>query len=1006
MDFRILGPLEIWHGDRQIALGAAKKRALMTILVLRANQSLPIDYLVEQLWPHKAPDSALTLVRIYVSQLRKALEQGAGTREGSRLLLTRASGYTLRVDPGQVDVTRFERLLADGQRLIAEGHASPAAQRLREALALWRGRALADIADTPLGQMEAIRLEELHAVAVEERIEADLACGRHAELVGELSALVKTYPLRERLHAQLMLALYRSGRQAEALRVFKEAHRLLSDELGLEPAEELQQLQRAILRADPELRWRPQAATATTAGARVLPTPRQLPPDIDDFTGRGGEVACLRELLEREHGDATAVVVWVISGKPGVGKTVLAVHVAHQVRHHFPHGQLFASLRGTQAPTQDPADVLAEFLRALGVDGAAIPEHLAERARLYRTLLADPRVLVVLDDAAEEAQVRHLLPGSPGSAVLVTSRGRLAGLEGAHHLDLEILAPRHALELLEKVAGPDRVAAEPDAAGAIARLCGRLPLALRVAGAKLAAKPHWRLTTFERRLADEHRRLDELRAGDLEVRASVGLSYQNLGERQRRGFRLLALLPQPAFASWLAAAVLGSPIAGAEELLEELVDGHLLEATWAEEAGLPRYRFHDLLRLFATERLHEEEPPAARRAALEHALRACLDRCRQADALLGSGEEHDARRWFEAEHATLVAAVELAHAAGLWELTWGLALALSGYFEVRSRWDDWRRTHEAALDAAHQAGSRPAQAATLRRLGDLYLDKSQWTRALACYDECLPIFHELGDHRGEAKTLRSLGDAHREQSHWPEALACFDQCLPIFRELGDCREEAEVLRGLGIINRHHDRLDEALANFERCMRLSAEFGDRRWEAIARRSLGLVYRDQGRLEDARACLEQSVTAFRELPDQLWEAYTLTSLGQLDRQQGHLEDARACLEQSLAIFDRLDDTSGEAYALQGLGDVLREQGRLDDATACLQRCLASFRQLNDRRGEGYALFSLALVERDQGRMDQCRARLDQCLVIAEQLDLPRWQAQVRGALGELDAALWGP
>jgi DNA-binding SARP family transcriptional activator len=998
MEFRVLGPLEIWNGDRQIVLRAAKQRALMTILVVRANQSLSIDFLVEQLWPHRAPDSAPALIRVYVSQLRKALErQTAGGTGG--LLLTRASGYSVEVEPEQVDCTRFERLLAHGQRLLAQGQAWAAAGHLHEAVALWRGPALADIAETQIGQTEAVRLAELHAVAVEERIQADLACGRHAELVGELFALVKSYPLREHLYGQLMLALYRSGRQAEALRVYQEAHRLLAEELGVRPVEELQELQRAILRADPDLRWRPPAETIAMPGAPVLSVPRQLPPDVDDFTGRGAEMARIEELLEQQRSGATAVVVWAIAGKPGVGKTAFAIHVAHQLRDRYPHGQLYANLRGTQAQPQDPSDVVAEFLRALGLAGAAIPEQLAERVRLYRTLLADRGILVVLDDAAEEQQVRPLLPASRSCAALVTSRGHLTGLEGARHLDLEILSPEHALELLGKVAGSDRVAAELDAATMIARLCGHLPLALRVAGAKLATRPHWRLATFERRLADERRRLDELKTGDLEVRASVGLSYQNLEGRQRHGFRLLGVLEAPTFASWTAAALLGVPIPDAEELLEQLVDIHLLEATRTNSTNEPRYRFHDLLRLFARERLRQEEPPAARRTALERTLRCCLDRSRQADSLLGSDQEHGARRWFEAEHATLVAAVQQGHAAGLWELTWELALSLSGFFEVRSRWDDWRRTHEAALDAAGQVGNRHATAATLRRLGDLYLDQSRWAKALSCFHQCLPTFRELEDRRGEAKTLRSLGDAYREQSQWRQALDCFDQCLPIFRELEDRREEAEVLRGLGIMNRHHGRLDEALANFEQCMRLSAELGDRRWEAIARRSLGLVYRDQGRHEDARACLEQSLVAFRELPDQLWEAYTLTSLGQLDWEQGRLEDARAALERSLAIFGRLDDSSGEAYALWSLGDVLREQGCPDRATTSLDQCLAIFRELGDQRGEACALFSLALVERDQGRPERTRAHLDRCLTIAEQLELFGLQTQVQHALTAL-------
>ena len=984
----MLGPVEATDGGVPRALGGPKERALLAVLLLHANQVVPADYLVDQLWENQPPRTAPNILHGYVSRLRRMLQRPPAGGPPGGILVTKGQCYLLKVEPGQLDLDRFERLVAGAKQAMAEGAPPRAAASLREALALWHGPALADVPRGPLVDVEGTRLEARRLAALEERIEADLACGRDSELVGELDALVAGYPTHERFRAQLMLALYRSGRQSEALRVYRDTRTVLAEELGLEPGPDLQRLERAILTADPSL------ATASVPERAATVPPRQLPPAVAGFTGRHDALASLLGMVRGEPGDGE-VAIAVITGKPGVGKTALAVRAAHQLRPRFPDGQLYVDLRGVEPRPLDPADVLADLLRALDVDGAAVPDGLDQRARLYRTLLADRRVLVVLDNAANEGQVRPLLPGSGGCAALVTARLRLSGLEASGSIVLDVLDPDQAVELLTKLAGPERVAEEPDQALAIARLCGCLPLALRIAGAKLATRPHWRLARLAGRLGDEQHRLDELAAGDLEVRTSFALSYQGLGPDDRRTFRLLGLLDGPDFAGWLADGVLG---AGTDRVVERLVDAHLLEAVGTDATGQPRFRLHDLLRLFARERLREEEPPPAQRAALERALRTCLERAQQADALLGSDERRSGG-WFTAEHACLVAAVEQAYAAGFPELTWELALRLSGYFEVRSRWDDWNRTHRTALDAACRAGDRHAQAALLRRLGDLHLDQSRWPEALACFEQCLPIFRELGDHRGEAKTLRSLGDAHREQSHWPEALACFDQCLPIFRELGDCREEAEVLRGLGIINRHKDRLDDALANFERCMRLSAELGNRRWEAIARRSLGLVYRDQGRLDGARACLEQSLAAFRELPDQLWEGYTLTSLGLVYRDQGRLDDARACLEQSRAIFGRLDDRSGEAYALQGLGAVLREQGCLDQATACLQRCAAVFQELGDQRGEGYALFSLALVERDQGRLDQARARLGLCLAVAGQLDLPRWQAQLRQVIEAL-------
>jgi hypothetical protein len=379
-------------------------------------------------------------------------------------------------------------------------------------LALWRGPALAGAASEVLERTAVLRLEEGRLVALEERLEVDLGLGRHVELVGELEALVATHPDRERLRRQLMLALYRSGRQGEALTVYRNTRQMLVEELGLEPSPALQELEQAILRGDTAI------APALPAGAEARhqppspPGPCLLPPDIDDFTGRQAAIAQLQQLLEGDQ--ATAIVISAIAGKAGVGKTALAVRVAHRLRPRFADGQLYVNLRGAEAQALDQAEVLAGFLRALGVEGAVIAEGLEERVRQYRSRLADRRVLVVLDNAASEAQVRPLLPASPGCAVLVTSRARLSGLEAAHPLTLDVLEADQAVELLATLAGPGRVAAEPEAAATIVGLCGWLPLAVRIAGARLAGRPQWRLALLAERLADEHRRLDELATGD------------------------------------------------------------------------------------------------------------------------------------------------------------------------------------------------------------------------------------------------------------------------------------------------------------------------------------------------------------------------------------------------------------------------------------------------------------------------------------------------------------
>jgi DNA-binding SARP family transcriptional activator len=983
MEFRVLGSLEVWAGGRRLLLGGPKPRAVLATLVLRANEVVSIEQFVEALWGETPPMTARNIVQGYVVRLRRALQPGCQPGTAHELLATRPPGYVLQLDPEQADVHCFEALVARARQAIAEGADERGAGLLRQALALWRGPALADVGSEQLRRIEGARLEEARLHALEDRIGADLRLGRHGELVGELAALAATHPLREGLVGQLMLALYRSGRQAEALEVYRRTWRAMVDELGVEPGMTLKQLQRELLATYDQsapLRVPVWPHAARQPGRRV---PGQLPPVVGDFTGREGMLGQARRLVEGADG-RTAPTVTVVIGKAGVGKTTFAIRLADRLRSRFPDGQLFVNLRGVEARSVDPAAALGRFLGTLGVDRSAIPRGLDDRAGLYRSLLADRRVLVLLDNAADEAQLRPLLPSGAGCAALVTSRVRLTGLEGAHTLTLDVFQPAEALELLAKVTTQERVAAEPEAAREIAWLCGYLPLAVRIAAARLAGRPRWHLQALAERLGDERRRLHELRAGDLEVRASIASSYQGQNRDVRRAFRLLGLLDAPTVPGWMA-PVLVDRVPDDEELVEELVDVGLLEAGVEDEAGQMRYRFHDLVRLFARELVAVEEPAEERRAALERAARAYLAHA--------TGADH---AWFGAERASLVATTVQAHGAGLWQLTWKLALASSAFFEEHSHWDDWGRTHELALHAARRAGDRQAQAVVLRRLGDLHLDQSDWKQAQACFTACLPIFGELGDCHGEALARCGLGDTHREQGRLEEARACFGASLPVLCEVGDRRGQAEALRSLGIISRQQGRLDDALARLEECLRVSQGLGDSRWEAIARRSLGMVYRDLGRLDQARASFERSLAALGEVGDRLWQAYTLNSLGQVLRELGVLAAAHAVLAESVAIFQELHDRCGEGWALQALGDVLRDQLRRGHARDVLDRSLTIFRQLGQEPGEAHALRSLGELLGDEGRLDEARTLLEQAVTIARRLDMQACQAQAQASL----------
>jgi tetratricopeptide (TPR) repeat protein/transcriptional regulator with XRE-family HTH domain len=720
--------------------------------------------------------------------------------------------------------------------------------------------------------------------------------------------------------------------------------------------------------------------------------PSHLPPSVTDFTGREEEVANVLGLLT-VGGDQgpSAVVISAVAGKPGIGKTTLAVHVAHRLREcgRFPDGQLYINLQGAQAHPLDPGEVLARFLRTLGMDGSSIPDDLEERAERYRTLLADRRTLVVLDNAAGEAQVRPLLPGSPNCGVLVTSRTRLTGLEGARVVDLTVLPPEAAVQLLGRVAGPGRIAAEPAAAVAIIGYCGRLPLAIRIAGARLAARPSWSLARLGARLADEHRRLDELATGDLEVRASIALSYRTLPDQQRQAFWRLGLLDAPDFAAWVVAALLDLPVAKAEELVDRLVDAQLLEAAGEDAAGQLRYRFHDLLRVYARERAAVEEPRHEQDAALARTLGGWLALAEAADRRLPSpslGVAHggaprwpstptdavgrasgpitaDPLAWFEAERVALVAAVVQASSRGMEELAWDLACQLPGFLSARGHLDDWRHTHEVALAATERAGNHQGRAYMLRGLGMYSIERDDLEASTARLQQALALFDDLQDPHGWAYTLTTIGYVHRLRGQPEQALRCFQQAREALAALGDRRGQAYVL----------------------------------W------NFGLTHREQGRFAQALVCLEQALDGFRAVGDRHFAAWVLRSLGLLHQDQGQAGPALASFQAALRVLTSLGDRFGQALLLQGLGELApdRAQGR-----AFLEEALRLSRELRNLFAEARALWSLGGLHHTEGRLLQAEQCLRGSLRLWHELDMPLWQARTLDRLGAVQAASGQP
>ncbi|MFD0349015.1 BTAD domain-containing putative transcriptional regulator [Kitasatospora aburaviensis] len=668
--FQVLGPVQAWLDGKPLALGSPQQQAVLTTLLLHAGRPVTTQDLVDGLWGDRPPAQAVAALRTYVSRLRSVIEPRREVRAPAELLVSVADGYALHVPRDAVDVTVFEKLAAEAATARAAGEVQDAHELLLQALGLFSGRPLTGVPG-PYAEVQRLRLSERQIAVAEERCTAALDIGLHAEVVGELNSLTAEHPLRERLRELLMLALYRCGRQAEALGVYTDTRKLLIDELGVEPGAGLSAMHARILAADPSLAL-PLATTAGPVreeGPATPPPPAQLPADVSDFSGRTGLVADLSSVLMNATGQA--VVVTSLAGIGGVGKTTLAVHVAHRVRAEFPDGQLYVDLRGAGASPADPATVLGDFLHSLGV--TENPDSLEQRAALYRSLLASRRMLILLDNARDAEQIRPLIPGVSSCAVLATSRSRLAGIPGAQLFDVEELTPAEALALFSAIVGEDRVAAEPEAAMAVVTSCGFLPLAVRIAAARLASRPRWSVSDLARRLADQRRRLDELQLGNLAVETTIGLGYGQLSVAEARAFRLLALIDAPDVPLAAAAALLDVDEDTAEELAEALVEANMLECFTPG-----RYRYHDLLRLYAQRRNERIGDAETQQLAVQRLLNLLVPTVYSAaqtiepddslPELLGTltsaglslHTSQSARDWLRTEGALLLSAIEAA----------------------------------------------------------------------------------------------------------------------------------------------------------------------------------------------------------------------------------------------------------------------------------------------------------------------------------------------------------
>jgi len=944
--FRLLGPLEVRLDGSAVLLRAGKHRALLAALLLRPNRVVPVTELVEHVWGDTPPARTRGTLQTYVMRLRATLGDPS-------LIQTAPDGYRMRVDPLAVDVHRFADAAARGRAAAAEDDLVRARKAFAEALDLWRGPVLSDVPSETLYSEHAPRLHELLMTVHERRIDVEFALGNHADLVPELFTLTRDHPLRERFWGQLMLALYRSSRQAEALEAFRQLDRTLDEQLGIDPSEELRSLHQAILMGSPGLA----APVAAREPERAPASPMRLPDDIADFTGRTWHVERISGLIT-----GGSVPIVTLAGPPGVGKTTLAVHVAHLLRDRFPDGQLYVDLRGyALGPPADGMDVLSRFLRALGVPADEIPPDADEQSTMLRSLLSGRRMLLVLDNASAPDQVRPLLPGTASCRVLVTARDDLRGLiamNGARTVPVDVFTPPESAALLAKLLGPGDHAE-------LASRCGHLPLALRVAAAYLAGRD------------------------DVTISGSpIELAYAALPPAPQRLFRLLSLVPGPDFTPEAASALAD---VDAEGLLTVLAIAKLVVSP------VPgRYRFHDELVRYAAALREESDSPSEQQVAwtalLNHYVRG-VERCAEllypgivrlpssasgpAPRISSSAE---ALAWLDAERPNLTAAIRHAALHGPAPMAWQLADALRGYLWIGQHVGEWLATAHHGLQAAQASEHRPAEAAMHANLGSLYLRLGEYALSVEHHDRAIELYRALGDKDAEAGVLNNLSLVHRRSGQLEAAKDTLVRCLEMLRSADSI---STGLYNLGQLAVELGEIDGAVEHFSQALALAPN-------ADSHAYLGLALRLQGRFAEARGHLERAVE-IGNVP--AGEAEALENLAALELAEGNAEAAVSLASRALSLVADGGDQQVAASVRITLGDVRRALADFEVAAELFEQALATARRIGYASGEVRALIGLALVWRDLERHSDSRSAAEQAVRRSSELGLRALESRAR-------------
>jgi DNA-binding SARP family transcriptional activator/tetratricopeptide (TPR) repeat protein len=925
----VLGPVTAWRDEREITAGQPRQLAVLGVVAMRANRVVSRGELVDAVWGEQPPASAEGGIYTYIAGLRRVLEPDRPLRAPDRsrrapasVLVTAGGGYMLRLPQGSLDADCFEQLLGQVRALRGQGDLAGAASAVDEALALWRGPAFAGVPG-PFAEAERQRLGQLRTAAAEERADLLLAQGRPTEAVAELTVLAAEYPLRERARGLLMIGLYRCGRQADALQVFRDVRDRLADELGIDPSAELTHIHQQVLATDPALDGPPEPpppppqpavsvpAQAPHETAHEAPAPAQVPPEAAGFAGRATELLWLRGMLPpsdddgAEAGDREPTVA-IVAGTAGVGKTTLAIRFARQVASHFPDGQLYVNLRGfdpSGAPA-DPETALRGFFEALGVPARRVPASLEQQTALFRSLLDGKRMLLLLDNARSTEQVRPLLPGSPGCMVLITSRSQLTGLvaaEGARPLPLDLLSPAEAREFLTRRMGADRIAAEPAAATELIEQSARLPLALSVTCARAVTRPGVALADLAAELRDARGRLDALETDDVttDLRAVFSWSYQRLTPQAARMFRLLGLHPGPDISAAAAASLAATTVTAARAALAELTGASLLT-----EDRCGRFGCHELLRAYAAERAAADEAADQREMARGRLIDHYVRTAGAGSARLYPGRSkvqappeqphvtpeefktyEAVREWFAAENRVLRAVHTMAFESGHDDSCWTLA---------------WYWT-----PILLRSGQMPEVAA---------LQRTSLAGALRLRDPVAlaHVHYELG-HVSER-----LGDFEEGQAH-------VEQALELFEMLGDEVNIAQARHGLSALLNRQGRYAEALEHAKEGLRLRRSFATPAMVAYSENAVGWLYAHLGQYAEALRHCGHALELHRESGSRSGAADTLDSIAYVYEQLGDTRQALAYYEQALEMYRNIGDPEGESRSLIMLGDVQLAAGQ---------------------------------------------------------------------------------